>query len=319
MTMLDFQYAQATVRFTGSAGTLIPVDTQVSNGGTTKLYVKVQGIIGAVGYVDLLCESKEETTAEIGANTITTLVDAVPGVTSITNPLAGTSGIPAETIAEYKQAVYNRIQSPRYGTDARARDLLRAVPGVDSRLIAFRTLDLIKTILGSTVYFRGIECVVGGGDDYEVAAALYSAFLQTKNLLSNPSNSETARTVSVDVTLFNSAAPVEYTRPKLSDIGLSINVKINGKLTTNDVAEGILQPAFETYFDSLIVGTAVSTASMNNIIYDSFAASGIGTDRIGTITYTVTVDGLPATITDGYLVAAFDQYFALDTFAVTIS
>lgn len=319
VTMKDFQYGQAMVRFTGAAGTLIPLDTQVSDGATIKLYVTIQSVVGTVGYVDVLCESKEELTDPILANTITTLVDTIPGVTSITNPLAGTSGIPAETIDEYKQAVYNRIQSPRYGSEDRARSLLHDVTGVVTRLIAFRVVNIEKVVLGNTIYHRGIECVVGGGDDYEVAAALYTAFLQTKNLLSDPSNSEAARTVSVDVTLYNSSAPVEYTRPKLSDIGLAVNIKISENLTTNAIAEGILQPVFEAYFNSLLVGTAVSVSALNNIIYDAFEEFGITTDKIGTITHTVTIDGSSASFTDGYLATAFDQYFALDTFSVTIS
>lgn len=318
MTMKDFQYAQATIRFSGAVGTFIPRGTRVSNGTDVQLVSTVDGIIGSIGYTDILCESAQQVIIDIPANTITTLVDVIPTV-AVDNPSAGTSGIPAETIAEYKAAVHGRIQSPRYGTEDRARSLLRDITGVDMRLVAFRTLDLPVTVGETTVYYRGIECVIGGGDNYEVAAALYKAYLQTKNLLSNPSGSESARTVSVDVTLYNSVAPVKFTRPKQISADLSVVVAINGQLTTNDIIEGLLKPVFEDYFDGLDVGKSVSAASMNQLIYSTLEASGIGTDKVGIITYTFDLDSVPTPMTDGYLPLEFDQYIVLSTFEAAVS
>lgn len=315
LTMKDFQYAQATVRFTGTVGTLIPKLTRVSNGGTTLLQTTEQRIIGSVGYTDILCESTQEVIVDIPANTITTLVDVIPNVSAVTNPAAGTSGLPAETIDQLKVATYNEIQSPRYGTESRALSLLRNITGVDMRLVAFRPMELVV----DTKYYQGIECVVGGGDDYEVANALFTAFLQTKNLLSDPSNSETARTVAVDVTLYSSVFPVKFTRPKQISAALDIVVPINGNLITNDILEGVLKPVFESYFDSLSVGKSVSAASMNNLIYDTLVDSGVGTDKIGTVTYTFTLDSVPTPMSGGYLPLEFDQYINLESFSAAVS
>ena len=315
MTMKDFQYAQATVRFTGTVGTLIPVGTRVSNGGTTILQTTEQKIIGSVGYSDILCESTQEVIVDIPANTITTLVDVLPNVSAVTNPAAGTSGIPAETIDQLKLATYNEIQSPRYGTESRAVSLLRNITGVDMRLVAFRPMQLFVT----PNYYNGIECVIGGGDDYEVANALFTSFLQTKNLLSDPSGGETARTVSVDVTQYSSVFPVKFTRPKQIEAALAVLVPVSGQLITNDILEGVLKPVFEAYFESLSVGKAVSGASMNNLIYDTLIDSGIGTDKIGTITYTFTLDSVPTPMSGGYLPLEFDQYINLADFSAAVS
>lgn len=319
LTMKDFQYAQATVRFTGTAGTMIPKNTRVSNGGTTTLYVKEQAIIGSTGTKDVLCESKQEVVVVIPANTITTLVDVLPTVTSVTNPDAGTSGIPAESIEDFKKAVYNEIQSERYGSTTRARSLLREITGVESRLIHFRTMQFPVTDEGVTVYYQGIECVVGGGDDYEVAGALFTAFLQTKNLLSDPSNSETARTVSVDVKQYNDSFPVKFTRPKQLEAALTVEVAIDGVTTTNDIVSGLLKPQFENYFNTLEVGEAVSAASMNQIVYDTLAGAAIQTANIGTITYTFTLDGVPTPMSSGYLPIEFDQYIYLASFTGAVT
>lgn len=319
LTMKDFQYAQATVRFTGTVGTIIPVNTRVSNGGTTVLYVKAQSIVGSTGTIDVLCESKQQIIVDIPANTITTLVDVLPSITSVNNPTAGTSGITAETLEQYKTAIYNEIQQPRYGTTARARSLLRAISGVEDRLIYFRTMQLPKVVGGNTVYYQGIECVVGGGADYDVANALFTAFLQTKNLLSNPSNSESARTVSVMVQEYNSQFPVTFTRPKQISASLTVSIAIDGITTTNDIVEGLLKPVFESYFDTLEVGKSVSAASLNQLIYTTLAGASIETSNIGLITYTFVLDSIPTPMSGGHLPLEFDQYINLTYFTAAVT
>jgi len=318
LTMKDFQYAQATLRFSGTAGTVIPKGTRARNvANTVTLAATAQGIIGSTGTVDLLCESASEVIVDIPATSITVMVDAISGVT-VTNPNAGTSGIPAETIEQFKARVYNEVQSSRYGGITRAYSLLNLIDGVESRLIHFRTMEKIVTGTPDK-YYQGIECVVGGGDDNVVAGALFESFLQTKNLLSNPSNSETARTVSVDVSLYGSTFPVTYTRPKQITGALTIAMSIDGVTTTNAIMEGVLKPVFENYFDTINVGQAVSEASMNQLIYGTLADSGIPTANIGTIEYSFTLDSVPTPVEGGYLPLDFDQYINLTTFTVSVT
>lgn len=318
LTMKDFQYAQATLRFSGTAGTIIPKGTRARNvANTVTLAATTQGIIGSTGTVDLLCESSSEVIVDIPATTITVMVDAISGVT-VTNPNAGTSGIPAETIEQFKTRYYNEVQSPRYGGITRAYSLLNQIDGVESRLIHFRTMEKIVTGTPDK-YYQGIECVVGGGDDNAVAGALFESFLQTKNLLSNPSNSETARTVAVDVSLYGSTFPVQFTRPKQITGALSIAMSIDGVTTTNAIMEGVLKPVFENYFDTIMVGQAVSEASMNQLIYTTLKDSGIETANIGVIAYTFTLDSVPTPIEGGYLPLEFDQYINLASFTVNVT
>ena len=315
LTMKDFQYAQATLRFSGTAGTIIPKGTRARNvANTVTLAATAQGIIGSTGTADLLCESASEVIVDIPSASITVMVDAISGVT-VTNPNAGTSGIPAETIEQFKTRYYNEVQSARYGGITRAYSLLNQIDGVESRLIHFRTMEKIV----DTKYYQGIECVVGGGDDYIVAGSLFESFLQTKNLLSSPSNSETARTVAVDVSMYGSTFPVTFTRPKQITGALSIAMSIEGITTTNAIMEGVLKPVFENYFDTIMVGQAVSEASMNQLIYTTLKDSGIETANIGVITYTFTLDSVPTPIEGGYLPLEFDQYINLASFAVSVT
>lgn len=318
LTMKDFQYAQATLRFSGTAGTIIPKGTRARNvANTVTLAATAQGIIGSTGTVDLLCESSSEVIVDIPATSITVMVDAISGVT-VTNPNAGTSGIPAETIDQFKARVYNEVQSPRYGGITRAYSLLNQIDGVESRLIHFRTMEKIVTGTPDK-YYQGIECVVGGGDDNLVAGALFESFLQTKNLLSSPSNTETARTVSVDVPLYGSTFPVTFTRPKQLTGALTITLPIKGVTTTSAIMEGVLKPVFENYFDTNKVGQAVSAATMDSLIYETLLASGIETANIGEIAYAFTLDSVPTPMDSGFLPIEFDQYINLASFTVNVS
>lgn len=318
LTMKDFQYAQATLRFSGTAGTIIPKGTRARNvANTVTLAATAQGIIGSTGTVDILCESSSEVIVDIPATTITVMVDAISGVT-VTNPNAGTSGIPAETIEQFKARVYNEVQSPRYGGITRAYSLLNQIDGVESRLIHFRTMEKIVTGTPDK-YYQGIECVVGGGDDNLVAGALFESFLQTKNLLSSPSNTETARTVSVDVPLYGSTFPVTFTRPKQLTGALTITLPIKGVTTTSAIMEGVLKPVFENYFDTNKVGQAVSAATMDSLIYETLLASGIETANIGEIAYAFTLDSVPTPMDSGFLPIEFDQYINLASFTVNVS
>ena len=319
LTMKGFQYAQATLRFSGTAGTVVPKGTRARNvANTVTLAATAQGIIGSTGTVDLLCESASEVIVDIPATSITVMVDAIAGVT-VTNPNAGTSGIPAETIEQFKARVYNEVQSSRYGGITRAYSLLNQIDGVESRLIHFRVMEKLVTVESTTKAYQGIECVVGGGDDNLVAGALFESFLQTKNLLSDPSNDETARTVSVDVSLYGSTFPVTYTRPKQLSGALTITLPIKGVTTTNAIMEGVLKPVFENYFDTNKVGQAISAATMDNLIYATLSDSGIDTANIGEIVYAFTLDSVPTPMDSGFLPIEFDQYINLVTFVVNVS
>ncbi len=311
----DSTSTQVTVIFSGSEGQYIPENSECQNAGATiTVNTITDGIIGASGTVSILCETEEA--VAIPANEITVMTDPIGGVT-LDNPVAGTEGIPAETIDQYRARIQNALQAPRIGQVARAYDLLQVIDGVVSRLIFFRNTFILKDISGTDYVFQGIEAVVGGGVDADVANALLNSFLQTKNLTSDPSNSESARTVSIDVSVYNSVFPVLFTRPKASDLDVVMTMALVDATADQQTVEQMISDAFTAFFNSLTIGTAVNKNSLNQIVFDTLEPIGIGTENIEAITYVIDIDGTPTAFVDDYIPIEFDQYLSLTSLALT--
>jgi hypothetical protein len=313
--MKDFQYGQVYLVFTGTSGTYIKKGIRVKNSdGSIIVQTTTAATIGSTGVITILAESTTEQLTSIPVGTMTTMVDTITGVT-VTNSLAGTGGITAETISDFKTRVYTEIQSARSGNVARAYSELVKLDGVTSRLIKFKT----SQILSGSNYYQGIECIVGGGDDYQVAGAILSAFLQTKNLISAPSNSETARTVTKLVTLYNSTFSVSFTRPKQIAVGLTITVTFNDYSTSQAVIYALLDPVFVAAFAALKVGSSVNKKYLDSLVVETFKDNDIEPIYVQDIAYAVTFAGSSVSFTNNYLPIEDDWYLDLTSFAVALA
>lgn len=318
LKMKNYQYASVTLNFVGTVGSIILKGTQVTNSTASITVATNEEItIGSTGTGSVLAYATEETTDTIAADTMTVLVAANSNITSVTNSVAGTSGIEAETIEEFKERFYEEIQSSRYGDIARAYSNLSKLDGVETRLIKFN----ISSITISTYIYKGIEVIVGGGDDAEVAGAIFKAFLQTKNLISDPSNSETDRTVTQVINLYNSSFDITYTRPKEIDVEMTVDIEFSDDITTSaTVILSLLQPTFEDFFDDFLLGQSVNKKLLDYTIMNSLADNNITPQDVINITYTFLFDSVSTDFdTDGYLPIEQDQYLTLSDFEVTLS
>lgn len=80
--------AMVTCRFTGAAGTVIPLGTRAGGDGIT-VKTNYAGTIPVAGYIDIVCSSVTYLQT-IPANTIDTMIDVIAGVT-VNNPAAGST------------------------------------------------------------------------------------------------------------------------------------------------------------------------------------------------------------------------------------
>jgi len=99
----------------------------------------------------------------VPANTVTQLVTGLPPGISLTvsNPLAGTPATSAPTEEDYRAAVLQAGKAISTGMLTSLRTALQKVSGVQARLIS---------IVQQT---NGFEIIVGGGDPYAVANAIF--------------------------------------------------------------------------------------------------------------------------------------------------
>jgi hypothetical protein len=111
----------------------------------------------------------------VATNSVSQIITAVPTGFAITctNPLPGTSGnAAAETSGQYRARVQQAGQAVSTGTTTQLKTLLGQVPGVQQRLIS--------TVQQSG---GGWEVIVGGGDPYAVAGAIFDSGLDVSTLV----------------------------------------------------------------------------------------------------------------------------------------
>lgn len=110
----------------------------------------------------------------VPAGTVTQVLTAVPtGITlTVNNPQSGTPGAGAETEQSYRGRVIQAGLAIAQGMPTFLKTLLGNVSGVQPRLISVRQID-----------GGGWEIIVGGGDPYFVAYAIYKALFDISTLV----------------------------------------------------------------------------------------------------------------------------------------
>jgi hypothetical protein len=160
------------VVFVGPPGFVVPNGFLVSD--MTYTYACTGGIIGAGGQSDpLSCIAVTSGSWTIPPGTVTEVVTSVadPAVVTCSNPYPGTPGLLSETEGDYRIRVLDACRAAGQGTPSYFRTLVENVPGVQPRLVSF------QQVAGG-----GWKAIVGGGDVYGVANAIYRAVLDTSTL-----------------------------------------------------------------------------------------------------------------------------------------
>lgn len=155
-------------------GLTIPVGFVVGD-GVYQYIVQDGGVTDEDGVTDpLFCIATTAGSWSIATGTVTQLVTSPPPDVTLTctNPLAGTPGGDAETESEFRARVLQAGLAYSQGLQTTLKTALAAVDGVQSRLVS-----VIQQTGGGWIV------VVGGGDPYEVAGAIYASVLDISSLV----------------------------------------------------------------------------------------------------------------------------------------
>jgi hypothetical protein len=155
------------------AGQVIAVGFTVSD-GVYQYVVQDGGVTNSDGFSQpLFCLASTPGTWTIPTNTVSQIVTSVPSsiFMSCTNPLAGVPGAAAETEEMYRARVLQAGLATAQGMPTMLKTMLSEVPGVQARLVSV----LQKT--------GDWEIIVGGGDPYEVADAIFRALFDISTLV----------------------------------------------------------------------------------------------------------------------------------------
>jgi hypothetical protein len=161
------------VVFTGSPGFVIAQGFVVSD-GTNQYTIKDGGVVASGGVSPPLYAVATQTgTWPVPANTVNQLITSVPSTVtlSVNNPIAGTPSTTVQTPEDYRAQVLQAGLASSMGMGSYLKTLLYNVPGVNHRLVSVRQQS------------PGWEVIVGGGDPYEVAYAIFMGLFDISTLV----------------------------------------------------------------------------------------------------------------------------------------
>lgn len=315
--------AQVTLTFSGKFGDFIPKGTIVTDvNGVVEFKTQDNIVLDTTGTGSVIALSDTEETWE--ASTIGTLKTIVGTGISVTNKVASLKYIAQETEAELKARAQAKFRSVRQGGKLYATSLLQGLEGVDRRLVAFYDKTITQEWEGNNYFIKGIEAVVGGGADEQVAKALYLSFLETQKLVSSPSSNEAStRTRDVTLYVYDNAVNVRFTRPKLLQLKLKMNIAFTSMISTPVALQQLTQSAVTNYINTLQVGISINKYSLIEIIMPILVDAGMPSYTMKSIdfTYALGVDGVYGGFnSDGFIKEVeFDCYVELIEYGVEIN
>lgn len=281
--------AKAKIEFTGSPGDLIPKGTKVGWVDDISFYFETMKthVIGSTGKVEV--EAYGEANRAFEPHTIQKIITVLDEGIGATNNEYTMASINEEDFNEFKLRSQARLRSPRMGGKVYADTQMKAIDGVDPRLVVFYTKDYTTSYedeLGQTIWthVKGIEAVIGGGDDYEIANALYHSFFETQKLISEPSGKDDAdkakRKKQIDLFLYNNKVQVQFTRPKKIDLNLKFFITFDGNYVSAASIQGATIGSVQNYINGLKVGTNVSMYAIFDLVNKDLAKLGIPSSAI---------------------------------------
>lgn len=161
------------VVFSGTPGFVIAQGFVVSD-GTHQYIVQTGGIINTGGVSPaLFAVAANAGSWAVPANSVNQLATSVPNgiALSVTNPNTGTPSSETQSMENYRAQVLQAGQAIATGMATMLKKLLGNVAGVQPRLISVKQQS------------NGWEVIVGGGDPYEVAYAIFRAVFYIPGLV----------------------------------------------------------------------------------------------------------------------------------------
>lgn len=286
----------ATINFGGS--TLIPVGTSVVVAGVTPT-----GYNGTVTVTASAAGSISYASTTTGAQTVAGTV-TTPFL--VTNPQPGTPSAGAQTEGQYRAQVLQAGQAICTGMQTTLKKYLSNVSGVQPRLIS---------VLQAS---PGWEIIVGGGDPYEVANAIFASVGDISLLVGS---STTARNITVNLYDYPNTYSVIFVNPpaQVVTIGLTWNTTSTNYIAPASIVQ-LGNPAIAAYVNSLPVGQPINQFELQTV-FQAAVANVVPPQLLSRMVWTYTINSTPVSPTSGTGLIPSDpeSYFTIATSAITIT
>jgi hypothetical protein len=231
------------------AGYVIPIGFTVGD-GVYQYIVQDGGVSDTDGNVSLFCISPTPGVWPVAPGSVDAVITSVPAPYAITcsNALAGITSAAAETPEQYRARVVQGGQAISQGMPTMLKTLLGLVPGVQQRLIS-----VLQQAGG------GWSVIVGGGDPYQVAGAIYDALFDISTLVGS----------SLNVTNITQANPGVVTLDKNHGYQTGQVFQING-------AEGML-PIDGINLTATVIDEKTLSTGINTVGFPPYTGGGVVT------------------------------------------
>lgn len=297
------------VQFSGSVGYTISAGFIVSD-GTHQYVLQDGGVIDSSGSTSLLyAVANQAGTWSVPAGSVTTIVTSVPsGYTlTVTNPQAGVGSTSAETVDDYRARVLESGVTAVQGTPTYLKSLVKAVSGVDPRLVAVQQVT------------NGWEVICGGGDTYDVAYAILSSAMDLSSLYG--SSIDTGRNVNVSILDYPDTYSIVYVNAPQQMV--TMTVTWNTTLTSFTAATQVNQlgqAAIQSYINGIYVGQPINELEMT-AAFQSAIASVLDPNYLTTLTYSVSINGTvtPPNAGTSIIPGDSESYFYADLTGITVA
>lgn len=240
--------AQATVvqvLCTGLAGTVIPgSDTsaepaQVQTTGGTILTCTETGTIGANGTVTLDFAAAAPGPLEIAADSISGIVQAIPGWDTAQNPEAGITGENTETRTEFEARRYASVALNARSVAGAVYAEVGQLPGVLDLVVRQNRTSAPLVVDEVTLAPHSIFVNVLGGENADIAQAIYNSLSAGCDYNGNTS-------VVVTDAITGAQENVTFTRPEAMPIGVNVTIRKNSQTPSN--VEALIKSALVANF-----------------------------------------------------------------------
>lgn len=163
----------ATCLARGRYGTVIPYGALVQTLEGVTLICNRAATIGADGTTETTFRAAESGAIPIPAHSVSKIITTVPGWDSIDNPAAGALGRDVESRAEFEARRYASVAANSHGSAGAVQSLVAGCKGVLDARVLENVGPLPKIEYGVTIPGHGITVCVYGGEDADIAAAIY--------------------------------------------------------------------------------------------------------------------------------------------------
>lgn len=251
------------VVFSGPPGFAIPKGFTV--GDNSYLYtVQRDTMIPASGQTEpVYCLATNEGSWAVPAGSVNQIKTSVPDSYNLTctNRTAGLPGAPEQDFTSYRAQVLQAGMFGVQGTPDCLRASLQEVEGVQPNLISYRQASLGQWV-----------AVVGGGDPFEVAYAIYKAVPDISiltNDVSNPSGTPVEKKT-VSVMVYPDVYPVPFVVPSSQNVIVFITWDTRSLTYVDpDGIANAVQQNIADYVNAIAVGMPINIFEIQDIFLKS--------------------------------------------------